>query len=1305
VSSLFASTDPDIVVAALQTLAAFVKKPVQSNRAMRWHGDAALNARLFSLSQGWGGKEEGLGLLACAMDNGCDIDACKLGAALHFEFYAEGDASDSSSNSDRNISGLQVIHIPELHMQTEGDLEFLQQLVERYKVPPRLRFSLLTRLRFARAFPHLSSRRQYICIRLLAFTVLLQSNPDHEDLTTFFINEPEFLDELVTILQCEDTVPEEIRLFAVLALAAQSQDRPRQSNVLTVISAGGHRGILPSLMQKAIGSITESALGYSIPFVEALLSLVTVLVSSSTGCAALREAGLIPTLIPLLKDMDPEHTRLVSAAVHILEAFMDYSNSAGTLFRDLGGLDDTVARLKLEVAHVEVGSQLHGAEAHVATKGKALVVEEDMELQQASAGGPSDSLIPYPKRLLLKALLRAIALGTYAPGTRLHGSEESSLPACLCVIFRHAKEFGGGVFSLAASVMSDLIHKDPTCFSALDAAGLPSAFLDAITSGVLPSSEAVGCIPNSLDALCLNNSGLQAVRERNALGCFVKIFTTKTYVRALANDTPGSLASGLDELMRHAPSLRGAGIDVCIEILRTIAIIGGAAVEPATAAIIPEPATADAPVPMDTDAEDINAGLDAEVTTGKPTDHHVSDPGADGATPNTEAFLSECINNVVRLLETVLQNADTSRIFIEKKGIEALLQLYSLPHLPISFGGSSTAHNMSVMFRAFSPQHSVALTRAVCGGLTDHLKVTLIQLNKVGGKKFSDLESMLWSKVAHSLSATECYISLSAVLVRSSSSMITELSTTTSEVLKNIGKVQQEVAWQISMLDDGKVDMKKETDGVTSSTTASVGVGSGSRQGEDDADAYPVVRYVNPVQLRSNPSSHWGVEPDYLPILHGGDGSLRRARRDQAATTEALTQMAQMGRLARHTENVQLDLEPVASVAEPSTATEPAKQKSPELLIYEMMNRLMVAARGLYVALGKAMVVPSRRRDDTVPLSVTAKSLAGTLSKLLRDNLSFDGNVVLSQSEPSVSVKCRYLGKVVEDISAVLFDGRRRTCNTLLVNNLAGHGGIKQMLATFSATSQLLWTLPQSSGGSPMEMENVKAGQICEDKSENHSWLLETLQIYTRILEQLVTSSLLLTPTSMAQMLIQPVSGGSDDPVKDPESFVRDLQGQVLEVVLPIWNHPRFLHCNASFINSIASIITHIYTGVGNVNGSRLPGVGGGGLRLIGPPPDESSVSMIVEMGFSRARAEEALRQVDNSSVEMAMEWLFSHPEEIRQVKALDSDVLGHFSCCVLLRCCLSYANKYFLSYGLLACDCGVFYMHGVVVLYFGSKL
>jgi hypothetical protein len=109
-------------------------------------------------------------------------------------------------------------------------------------------------------------------------------------------------------------------------------------------------------------------------------------VCSSTCCAALREADLIPTLLPVFKDMDPEHTRLVSAAMQILEAFMDYSNSAGTWFRDLGGLNDTVARLKLEEAYAEEGSQLHRAEVQVTTKGKAPVLEEDMHCSSHQLG-------------------------------------------------------------------------------------------------------------------------------------------------------------------------------------------------------------------------------------------------------------------------------------------------------------------------------------------------------------------------------------------------------------------------------------------------------------------------------------------------------------------------------------------------------------------------------------------------------------------------------------------------------------------------------------------------------------------------------------------------------------------------------------------------------------------------------------------------------------------------------------------------------------------------------------------------------
>ena len=150
--------------------------------------------------------------------------------------------------------------------------------------------------------------------------------------------------------------------------------------------------------------------------------------------------------------------------------------------------------------------------------------------------------------------------------------------------------------------MSDLIQKDPTCFPVLDAAGLPSAFLDAIMVDVLNSAEAITCIPQCLDALCLNSNGLQAVKDRNSLRCFVKVFTSRTYLRALAGDTPASLSSGLDELMRHASSLRGPGVEMLVEILEAISKIGSAV---DSSSLSPDPCSSTS-VPMEMDGEDKN---------------------------------------------------------------------------------------------------------------------------------------------------------------------------------------------------------------------------------------------------------------------------------------------------------------------------------------------------------------------------------------------------------------------------------------------------------------------------------------------------------------------------------------------------------------------------------------------------------------------------------------------------------------------------------------------------------------------------
>ncbi|KNA23829.1 hypothetical protein SOVF_020560 [Spinacia oleracea] len=1215
-----ASADADVVEASLQTLATFLKKTV-GKYSIR---DASLTSRLLAFAQGWGCKEEGLGLTACALENGCDTVAYELGRTLHFEFYRVNVSSTEAAG------GLQTIHLSDVHYRKESDLELLNMLVKEYGVPPNLRFSLFSRLRFARAFGSLASRQQYTCIRLYAFMVLVQASSDADDLVSFFNTEPEFTNELVSLLSFEDSIPEKIRILSLRALVALSQDRSRQlPAVLASVTSGGQRGILSSLMQKAIDSVSNGSSKWSVVFAEALLSLVTALISSPSGCSAMREAGFIPTLLPLLKDTNPQHLHLVGTAVHVLEGFMDYSNPAAALFRDLGGLDETINRLKVEVSAIEDGLQQpysdYSRTGTEVTLGASAVLDDIQPLY-------SESLLAYHRRLLLKALLRAINLGTYAPGStgRIYGSEESLLPQCLCIIFRRAKDFGGGVFSLAATVMSDLIQKDPTCFAALDAAGLPSAFMDAIMDGVLSSADVLTCLPQSLNALCLNNNGLQAVKDRNALSCFVKIFTSKAYLRALAGDAPGALSSGLDELMRHASTLRGPGVDMLIEILNTILKLGSVDEVDSSPSVDSIPCPAPVPMETDSDIRSLSTLDEKELPTGS-TDP--IDLSSDATLGNVESYLPDYVSNACRLLETILQNSEACRLFVEKRGIEAVLQMFSLPLLPVSV---SVGQSVSVAFKNFSAQYSASLAKTVCSFLKEHLNITIEVLNSIEGTPLVNLEPAKQTKVMRCLTILEGILSFSISMLKGTTTVVSELGAGDADVLKDIGRVYREVLWQISLSCDTKVEPKQSVEVETENADAASSTATG-RESDDDT-GIPIVRYMNPVSIRSGSQSQWARERDFLSVIRSGEGLSRRNR-------HGLTRI-RGGRTGRHLDSFNTDSEVPANVLEPSSSLE-HKKKSPDILASDILAKLSGTMRSFYTALLKGLSSPNRRRAESGLMSSVAKNIGTVLSKNFLEALNFSGYSNPAGLDMSLSVKCRYLGKVVHDMAALTFDSRRRICYTAMVNNFYVSGAFKELLTTFEATSQLLWSLPPS-----IPMSGIDSGKASEgSKLEHNSWLLDTLQCYCRLLEYFVNSSLLLSPTSpsQAQLLVQPVAVGLSIglfPVpRDPEAFVRMLQSQVLDVILPVWNHPMFPHCSAAFTTSVLSLVSHIYSGVGETKRNRS-GVTGSSSQRVAPPPDEATISTIVEMGFSRARAEEALRRVESNSVEMAMDWLCTHAED-----------------------------------------------------------
>lgn len=163
---LLSSTDPEILIATLETLSALVKiNPSKLHGSGKSVGCGSVNGYLLSLAQGWGSKEEGLGLYSCVVanerlqeeglclfpseaDNEYDKSQYRLGSTLYFELNGVYSQSEGTSGHSPNSSS-RVVHIPDLHLRKEDDLVLMKQCIQQYDVPPDLRFALLTRIRYA----------------------------------------------------------------------------------------------------------------------------------------------------------------------------------------------------------------------------------------------------------------------------------------------------------------------------------------------------------------------------------------------------------------------------------------------------------------------------------------------------------------------------------------------------------------------------------------------------------------------------------------------------------------------------------------------------------------------------------------------------------------------------------------------------------------------------------------------------------------------------------------------------------------------------------------------------------------------------------------------------------------------------------------------------------------------------------------------------------------------------------------------------------------------------------------------------
>ncbi|GAV85395.1 UBA domain-containing protein/DUF913 domain-containing protein [Cephalotus follicularis] len=986
-------------------------------------------------------------------------------------------------------------------------------------------------------------------------------------------------------------------LGAQLASYSVSNDRARVLSGSNISFAVGNRMILLNVLQRAVLSLKTSNDPSSLAFAEALLEFYLLhIVSSSASGNNVRGSGMVPTFLPLLEDSDSNHMYLVYLAVKALQKLMDYSSSAVSLLRELGGVELLAQRLQIDV-HRIIG----------------LGVENDNSMIIGECSRYSDYQLHSQKRLV-KVLLKALGSATYAPAntTWPQYSNDSSLPATFSLIFGHAYKFGGEIYCSAVTVMSEIIHKDPTCLPALLEMGLPDAFLSSVVAGILPSSKALSCVPNGLGAICLNAKGLESVRETSALRFLVDIFTSKKYVLAM-NEAVVPLATAVEELLRHVSTLRGSGVDIIIEIVDKIASLGDNGLAGSSGKVNGSSA-------MDMDSEEKEA--EGNCCLVGAVDSEVEGIG-------NEQFIQLCVFHLMVLLHRTMENSESCWLFVEKSGIEVLLKLLLRPSVVQSSEGMSIALHSTIVFKGFTQHHSAPLARAFCSSLRDHLKKALTGFAAVSGSLLLDLRVTPDGGFFSSLFLVEFLLFLTASNDnRWVAALLSEFGNDSKGVFEDIGRVHRVIFWQLSLLEDSKVDTEEDDVGSASDTQQPV-----LNSNETEEQRFNSFRqFLDPLLRRR--TSGWSVESHFFDLIN--------LYRDLGRATGFLHRLSTVGPPnlrygSNHSDSSDSSLS--------TSKKDNDKQSSYYTSCCDMVQSLSFHITHLFQELGKAMLLPSRRRDDTVSVSPSSKLVASTFASIALDHMNFGGHVNPSGSEASISTKCRYFGKVIDFIFGILLD-RPDSCNPILLNCLYGRGVVQSVLTTFEATSQLLFTFNRASASS-METFDMNLKQEVKVDSY-HAWIYGPLASYGKLMDHLVTSSLILSPFTK-HFLVQPLINGDIPFPRDAETFVKVLQSMVLKSVLPVWMHPQFTDCSYEFITAVISIVKHIYSGVEvkivNSNTST---------RITGPPPNETTISTIVEMGFTRSRAEEALRQVDSNSVELAMEWLFSHPEE-----ALEDDELA----------------------------------------------
>ncbi|KAH8549675.1 hypothetical protein BGW37DRAFT_459292 [Umbelopsis sp. PMI_123] len=1202
-NKLLNTIDLDVLEAVLR----LILRPAQrmsSQRNIR-SGFSLSHDKITELARGWHFSKPlgNLDLLSLCDD---DLQVTPDMATVRLQFFRTADTKKkdskllesptSNTEEQSNEEGVIVITAQMSKDSTTSETDEFIRLVEEHAIPPEYHFELAHRIRITKRLYQPDLRKRLLAIRLLSIAIMSHTVSEAMAQNRVFMYEPSLISNLADLIHPEKNAPLTVQAAALYALDAIGRHRSKLSEVLTAVNASANHGTLLYILRKVTVAMDSEDAHYPQDFLDALFAFVTYLIQTQSGGQMLMSAGIIPTLLTILGNKKAIQLKNVTKSVGLLDSIVYGFAASFSAFCNAGGLDSLVNRIKIEVDYCTELAISRKKDAMEDVQDQSN--EENCTPEEASIDEINNAAAPHERTALLKAMFKFVLHMMESSGTAdgLRNLIDSTLPLSLKSVVEQPQVFGNSVFALAINVMSTFIHNEPTSLPILQEAKLPQSFLSTITEYTTVSTDVLLAASNAFGAICLNAPGLEMFNAAKPIHHFFNLFTSPQFLRANGEvDVATLLGTAMDELMRHHPVLKPDIIQAVIDMAKRVIEMGHQEIgKPADDSHLLR-AAKPGETESKADALETSESTDiAKDTADTKTTDSVSDDK-----DKKDCILVSFIDVVARFLEGLFQNNAHCRDFTSEGGLEILLDIYSLPMLPGDFAVSIASDSLSYLFRLISEVNSATTIKIILKRLRVALENASDFLDNDSPKgmivDFIDLKETEPEEIDR---ANKMFRKL--VELHGFSTLLSNICTSPvfSHGKNGVAIVQEFVSQSEEpniLLLLGKLHRSAAFENFLLRS------------------AVPKAWY-SLKNLQKKASATANDHP--LGISGFGLSNTDLTSESTSTTTDGKQPVTETGNRRMEPTEVRLH-----------------NTNQFRNVLTDMCACLMPIFQGL-----TKMSVTRRLMDNDQKKE--AFRLAELMSTVIKENITFQRIYKASES-------CRYsyIASMTTMTSLLLMDDRSQpVLQTVLVVTFDRQKGPQ----CFFDTLKMLWE-------EAIKLVEIPESERNEDQKDKQKELERGIETILNIMSQLGSSKYLHD---------SPYTGSIASKEKDrtsanyfnPHEWLISMRLQLLPILRELWNTPNMKKFPKGVVRDIIKNMVQLIKGDGesDIQSTSLSiGPSTSNVRLtssIFAPPrstpvaDETHVQTLIDMGFERASAEQALIRCNNQ-ISRAIDYLFSHPQ------------------------------------------------------------